>query len=231
MTSYSYVDCFYYPEINGYLPFVEESEERACRLLERALSCEAVKELYDKASQTSFNGMIGNYKVEFVEGLEFPAQTILFERVIKINSNLSDDYALSTIVFELTNAVAAPKFEKLLHDACEGSITCEAYAKECERIEFFGCLLHHKIIQEVIDKLHLVPKADIYSGNSLMSFERYWEGIKYSAHTEFYRNVYNKARLCSMIPLVVAFTAVVLALCLVVILKEKSQKNTHLDVD
>ncbi|MEM7175451.1 MAG: hypothetical protein AAF443_05970, partial [Chlamydiota bacterium] len=86
----------------------------------------------------------------------------------------------------------------------------ESYAKEVERIEYNGTLLHHKVIRAAIKEmkwtaikeLNLSKALDIYFRgetldrfrNTEKDFEVYWNKIKNSPHADYHRKAWDRAQ-------------------------------------
>ncbi len=167
---------------------------RCAQLIEKALSSKAVKHLYDTANSTpNYDDQnCSVWTIDFVTKTSsgFLAECCLKERKIKLHENLSDDKALSYLVFELTNAIHSRRFFELHSKALKGQIRCEEYAKEAERIEDDGTLLHHQAINESIKELGWSSSLDIYRYNKSCDFEKRWEQIKYTSHCDYWRRAW-----------------------------------------
>jgi hypothetical protein len=177
------------------------AEERAQRVFERAMSCRVIKDLYIEAMLTKdpITGATGAPWTllfppeEFISpGVkEFGASCNSRDRIIYLNPSLSDDEALSSFVFELTNAVSANRFHKLIQDAEDGKIGSELFAKETERVEHEGALRHHSIMKVAIPEKKWSLELDTFR-DLPHTFEVVWPYIASSSHTEFYRKAWEE---------------------------------------
>lgn len=156
------------------------------KILAIALTSKAINALYEKAKTTLISGKSGPWAIEFAAKLEFEAFCNFQQRKIRLSSNLSDDQALSSFVFELTNAISFNKHDALYQKAISGQIECEEYVKEIERVEHEGILLHHKVITEAINEMKWSTALDDYQ-NTPKDFETYWSKIKITSHADYYR--------------------------------------------
>ncbi|MBA3722550.1 MAG: hypothetical protein H0W88_09140 [Parachlamydiaceae bacterium] len=175
---------YYRNQFHGKLFESSDPIIRATKLLEKALFSKAIKRLYEKAYSTpTVKCKHGDWKIVFAEKttLGFQAECFGSLRQINILSSLSDQMALTYLVFELTNATQEPRFNKLYEKARSGQIQCEEYTREIERIEFEGTLLHREIIVEAIKELGLSPSLNIYASHT--DFEAYWNIVKLSPHS------------------------------------------------
>ncbi|MEM7175916.1 MAG: hypothetical protein AAF443_08360 [Chlamydiota bacterium] len=166
----------------------QSSLSRIEKIVERALRSRHIRELYERANAIPACNKSGKWKVKFVKETysKFRAECDYKERTIHIRENISDDYALSFFVFELTNAVQVNKKLALHEKALRGQIDCESYAKESERREYNGTLLHHKVMSAAIKEMNWSKALDIYRYVE-KDFEVYWSRIKNSPHTDYHR--------------------------------------------
>lgn len=168
-------------------------------LLKKALSCKAISDLYLRANATATplfaSGQIlaatpkNMITLKFVAKTEsgFPANANWASRTIEVLSSVSDDQALSFYVFELTNFVQAPKFYKILQAVTQtgSSADCEAIAKNAERIEFEGMLIHDQVLQAAAQEMGWNCGLDIFRDNK--DFESYWLSIKSEPYADYWR--------------------------------------------
>jgi Leucine-rich repeat (LRR) protein len=112
--------------------------------------------------------------------------------LIVLDPDVSDLEMTSMLLFELTNAASMDKMAQIKLSAFSGKIDRETYAKEIERIEHQGALLHKKIVAEGIATLQWDPKMDIYQLVD-EDFEVYWQKIKDTAHPEEYRKYWDES--------------------------------------
>ena len=64
--------------------------------------------------------------------------------------NMDHGRILRSLIFELHNAAADPEFDEVIRHACRGSIDCDAFVEESERIEHNNVLKTVAIIKEGI---------------------------------------------------------------------------------
>lgn len=170
-------------------------KDRAERIQEKALSCQAIRDLYELAKNTpGLYGKTGAISLEFAEKLSIPESSkswgeyIFEERRICLKDDISDDKALTTYVYELTNAVNTPRHLKNQSDVANFSIDCETYAKESERIEFEGIIKHHEVIEAAIAEKGWDKSLHLWKEYRIEDFEQRWgSAIKQSGHADVYR--------------------------------------------
>jgi hypothetical protein len=151
------------------------------RIHARALSCPDVRALYDEACRE------GEWIILFEAPISGPrAQTLFDLRTILIDPNLSENEALSSLIFELTNATKAKVSLKLNELARHNRISREEYVRQIERAEHAGALTHHAIVSKAVKELGWHPDVDRYAGVN-PDFEAYWPRIANSEHAERYR--------------------------------------------
>lgn len=169
---------------------------RSNQVLTQALRYSRIKELYDQANGTPsrmfFNGP---WKIEFVDDMDFKGRCYPLLRKIYVRSDLSDDEAISTFTFELTNAINSQEITRLVKKVYLGQISCEEFAKEAEQIEYNGQKTHHEVISSTF--LGLFENLDPYAKSS-SDFKTCWENIKNSRHTNAYRKQWKLMRLKSL---------------------------------
>lgn len=173
-----------------------ELEERARRLMDKALSCAAIKQLYDQANAVPARIPGGPQKlvIKFIKNPPWFAEILTASREILLASHTQDDYALSLFTFELTNAIKLSRYYQLHIKAYNITISSEEYAKEIKRMEFEGGIFHSKIMKIAIKELNLDPSSDNFDYLNQLDFERCWhEHDKYIPHTQYYRDQYAQA--------------------------------------
>jgi hypothetical protein len=75
------------------------------RILQKALSSEHVRKLYDEAVKT--NALKGGYwGIKFESNLQFNGYCDFTNRQIVLSNDIPEDQALGVFVFELTNCVS-----------------------------------------------------------------------------------------------------------------------------
>ncbi len=167
---------------------------RSERIIEKALMSKSIQALYERANGTSIgNSKSGTWKVQFVESIfcVFKAGCCYWDRKIILRKSLSDEEALSFFVFELINGIYANEHSILFKKAKWGEIDRENYAKETERIEYIGTLVHHSVMSKAIKEMNWNETLDIYRHQS-NDFEIYWSQIKDSSHTDYYRKSWDR---------------------------------------
>ncbi len=167
------------------------SDNRAEKIFLTAMKSSAIRALYETAVNSPSDTLpSGPWSIIVTEDIpsEYNAECHFSNREIHIRSNISDDEALTLLVFELINAISFPKFTAIWRKTDQGQTECEDYVKEIERIEFEGTLIHHKMITEAIKEMNWSDKLDIYGGNALLDFETRWSVIKFSTHANRYRD-------------------------------------------
>jgi hypothetical protein len=173
------------------------------KLLEKALSCPAIKELYEQARAnlrlyTKHKEIIVNLVSKIKSG--FPADT--FNNTIEILSSRSDDEILDDFVFELTNVLQCSKHNDVFQKVIDGMLTCEDYAYQTERIEFEGTKIHHRVMQAAIKQMGWSQSLDFYKNSSNLNFNLVWYLSKFfSPHTNYYRIQWREATKKQSLPI------------------------------
>ncbi len=183
---------------------------RSARLVERALMSKDIRALYDRASATpSVGNKLGPWVVAFKRDREFKAACCPGKRKIIINVNCSDDEALDSLVFELTNAIFSEKYLTWDEKVRSGQMPCEKYVKKTERQEFENTILHSVVMRNAITEMGWSNALDYYgkyheelrkiveqsNGGVRLElkdlhremFEQYWIRQKNTTHADFYR--------------------------------------------
>ncbi|NUP07328.1 MAG: hypothetical protein HOW73_14855 [Polyangiaceae bacterium] len=108
---------------------------------------------------------------------------------------------MSYMAFETTNALQQARQDQLDARAAAGTIDKEDYAREAERIEYEGLVMHHELMLEGIEKYGWDPSVDRFgkflaSGGKWESFEAYFatQSKGTSSHTNIHRSNYDKIR-------------------------------------
>lgn len=171
---------------------------REKRLIARALKSKIIVALCKEAAAvpTAYHKS-GPWKILFTEGLMFGAVCCHMERAIRLNLRLSDDEALSALIFELMNAIQSPEYEKLKHMAIKNEINREEYALSYERIEYDIECWHRKIFTAVIKEMgwgmHLLSIQHKHP-DKYPSFKDYVKTQDKGNHTELYRQQWDRLR-------------------------------------
>jgi hypothetical protein len=164
-------------------------DTRAEKVLNTALLSRSIRALYEEAVHTPFNNIqSGPWLIKFTSNIPRRAQCCFYERTIHIKPNLSDTQALSSFVFELTNAISTHKFQAVWTKAEQGQIDCEEFVKEMVRIEFEGMITHHKVITAAISERNWSDELDRFKSTALLDFETFWSTHKFTPHADLYRN-------------------------------------------
>ena len=184
----------------------DSNVDRAERLLQKALSSKAIRELYEQAvaspvykdgdissaSPPEYGQKVNVHFVAMTNG-GFPAQTVGGTHIIRLLSNLSDEKALSYFVFELTNIIHSSRFNELVKAAKESRIDCEAFVKEFERIEFDGSLIHQRVMKAAIKEMGWRQKIYAPGYVKCLGFESNWLFLKFfTSHADAYRKMWQK---------------------------------------
>ena len=170
-----------------------DQSARAERILQKALSSTAIKELYDRAvAMPRYDGTAGgNLHITFVtDGYKGCANNS--QRKIELLSSLSDDEALSVFVFELTNILHGPEFYAVYLEARSSNVSCEDFVRKYEQIEWEGCLLHHRVMQAAIKEMKWSQSLDVFSWEAKISFRVKWIVLQFSPHANYYRKCWRK---------------------------------------
>ena len=181
-------------------PILASLTTKAEKIFEKAMSCRLIKELYIEAMLTpdSETDQIGPWTLLLLDNDHIPENIQRFGgscaphcRSIIIDAQKSDEEILSTFVFELTNATSSKEFHKLDQATIKGEISREDYAKSIERIEHQG-LLRQCAIMDFANKKHgwgdLTNSLDYVPRD----FDIWWDIIKDGAHTESYRDAWDR---------------------------------------
>lgn len=103
--------------------------------------------------------------------------------------------ALNILIFEIANASQTKEFREMQIGIKNGTVSCDDYVKELERIEYTSGILHHKIVKMGIEKLKWSKELDTYKDYIDGSFEKAWsERIRFSQHAEWCRKQYVSIR-------------------------------------
>lgn len=165
-------------------------EERAQALVKRALSCPAIKELYESA--ISIIKPNDNW-ISFVDRKSSPhlitgSYFACDRQKIYLAKDLTHDQALSSFTFELINVLSLNRFNQLYEEATKQTIACESYVKQIEEIEYRGIERHHQIMQKAIQEMGWNHRLDEYRKYIVKDFETAWHSwIRFSSHAEHYR--------------------------------------------
>ncbi len=180
---------------------VDDLPSRSWRIFQKALSCPRITELYNEARLAKYDEM---GKDDFCWVLDLRSSDNDFStfkkafcnpsrRSIVIDSRLSDDEILALFVFELTNAASSKEIYQIHRAAFEGKISREDFACSLERLEHEGTLKHSSIMNHAVAEMGWDRSLkDYYDENPLEDFDEYWPLIKDDAHTNGYRNQWDK---------------------------------------
>lgn len=207
----------------------KRNQARADRIVEKIWNCPPVRELYQKAYQVKDSyGRSGPWRIAFVNSSgkvgddkilqEWEGHNACIDfdvRRVYISENLSEDLALSSYVFELTNAIQKKIGDEFKKKAAAGTIGCEEFVEQMEKIEFDGALMHHRIVREAIDKYQWDESTDTYWNADILDFKKDYEENKYSAHANYYRRLWRHIRSensCKINLVAVGFFGIMIAL-------------------
>jgi hypothetical protein len=163
------------------------------------LSCKAIRELYEKANSISRNypPFEPKLSIEFVHKLECEALFNPNDQSIQLRDDLSENEAMSSLAFEWTNAINQAKFRELNLKARTNAIGSEDYAKEVERIEFEGGLLHSKVMRSAIKEMGWDKSLDMFSILNQTDFEHDWHSrLRFTPHAQYGRESYSSLTDC-----------------------------------
>lgn len=135
---------------------------------------------------------MGSITVEMSsKGMPFNAMWENYERRIVVDKRASKDQGslLCHLLFELTNAVAEPRYQELCELAIDGLIDCDSYVEAVERIEYENMVRTVAIIEkgissgifpstagwEVIHDFDIHYKIQQLAGHSLLIAKEYQE--------------------------------------------------------
>ncbi len=180
-----------------------EMRKRAQQIFEKAIESTDVRCLYIEAMAQPHpsTNITGSWELVFAtkaenESLEFGAFCNSALRLICLDEAVSDEEALSSFIFELTNAASSQRFSQIYDLAINGKISREEYAKTKEAIEHEGSLRHCFIMLKAIEQLGWCSSfATEYFDR--MDFETVWPLTQNSRHTEAYREQWDSIQLHS----------------------------------
>jgi hypothetical protein len=171
--------------------FVVQDNTKAARILEKALSSQHVRKLYNQAVET--NALKGGYwGIKFESNLQFKGYCDFTNRQIILSNDIPEDDALAIFVFELTNCVNQPKFSAVDKSLYQHTIGQDAFAKACEKIEHGGTLKHHEVMSAAIKEKGWSQKLDLYRYMPKDFENGWWHQTKNTPHTNYYRDFWKK---------------------------------------
>ncbi len=183
------------------------TKTRAEIIKERALESTHIRKLYDQAvNAPNETTKTGEWSILFLDRPTngFVAGCRYWERKVELQSSLSDEMAIASFAFELTNGIFSERHRALKEEAVHGKqgmmgiryIEREEFAKESERIEYQGTVLFYEHMVLAIDEMQNKGWKDemlIYPRRSthFEDFEEYYSEIKNGEHTEFWRKTWD----------------------------------------
>ncbi|MBS0653431.1 MAG: hypothetical protein JSR39_07910 [Verrucomicrobia bacterium] len=110
---------------------------------------------------------------------------------VELQFGIEEDELTAIFIFELTNFKQVRRFYEINARLHSGQFsTADEYAMECERVEYEGIHMHHRIVQEAISTNLWNSNLDIYhSGlqNEYATFEDYWNHERNGPHVNYHR--------------------------------------------
>jgi hypothetical protein len=110
-------------------------------------------------------------------------------RTITVTSGQSLGGQISTIIFEMHNALASDEFETLIWRACHGELDREGYVREVERIEHRNGLRASAMLEEGIT-------AGLFPADACLpvhqNFDDYFRYQQYAGHSQWIANAYDQ---------------------------------------
>ena len=178
----------------------EERMTRAKKILNCAVKCSAVLKLYQDAKKAVACSEAEEISIVFVDeingGSEIEGRSLFTKKNIQILARVSDNFALSIFIFELTNFCQRNEFSELdtfCKDSPEPDGLVEAYyVRKTEQIEYMGAKRHHEIMEQVFCDLGIerTRKLDRFSFSASSSFDENWEWIQKTPHAKAVRDQY-----------------------------------------
>jgi hypothetical protein len=164
--------------------------------------------LYEQACSTRIHGKTAPWKFRFANYLPANANAACYHshRVILIDvcHSPSNAKTISTLAFELTNAISFNRFGLIDHnlrarkyDDADGR---NRYAEDLERVELEGVMLHQILMQEIGKELkatdaeqqRLQGVLSTFKGmNFDQAWESYWSYAQRSEHSNYYRETWD----------------------------------------
>lgn len=168
--------------------------KRIDTMIERALQCSSIKDLYDNSLNTPQlnTKQTGKWTIQFDAFLKDHSTCRHETRTILLNPSLSEDELLSYFVLELINSI---NFTPFYTDAKarQRKIGCEEHAKTDALTRHKSALLHHAIMVVAIKELQLDPSIDYYKHLKKADFELLWESeLKLDYRAEESRRVWRQ---------------------------------------
>jgi hypothetical protein len=163
----------------------KDLEKKRERLLLKLVNSEEALKLYLSVNKEHPFTLVFDPLLTVTKG-----RTSFDTRTILIRADLSEEETLAIYLIELLNASKEDDFKTLVNKARQNTIDKEAFAKGMEKIEHENCLKHSSIVT----KSKWDPKVNKYK-KIHPDFEKVWNEIKTSRHTDNYREMWEKLRM------------------------------------
>lgn len=154
--------------------------------LSKILEIDDARELIESINKEGMIHIVVN-KHQLSE--QFGAYWDMTRRTICVSGSSSTGQMIGSIIFELCNAAANSRLDKLDELASRGQIDCETYVKAVERIEFENSLIASKIAQQGIDR-GIFPKEAFLP--TYANFEEHYRYQKIGGHSVWIERNYYK---------------------------------------
>jgi hypothetical protein len=160
------------------------------------MQSDAVRALFREAFEASRASR--PFKFKLVKDLPFGGRWTPNLRTIYLQDNLLTDPAdfISTLTFELTNATRSACFQEAHERACLRDISKEDFAKRYEEIEYENAKTHLDVCKNALCELRwpcaFVEQIEKMYPQTKQDFPTYWAWWKHGAHTESYRQAYDR---------------------------------------
>jgi len=167
--------------------------------IELIMQSDAVRALFRGAFEASRASH--PFKFKLVKDLQFCGLWSPSERTIHLRDNLLMDPAhfISALIFELTNATRSACFQEAFERACLRDILKEDFAKRYEEIEYENAKTHLDVCKNALCELKwpcaFVEQIEKKYPQTKQDFPTFWGNWKHGAHTEFYRQNYDRVTL------------------------------------
>ena len=163
-----------------------EEKQQLEYLINRILSCEAIKKLCMKIYKTATynHPKPGSWTIKF-EKTPFGAHCDCVNREIVLSPSKLDDFLMSYLLFEMLNASQTPRFMDVDKKARE--LGMEEFVKKNEEIEFDNTKTYQPLyLQARKEGIRLInPWASLPD-----NFEEEWLSQKDTPHAENYRTLW-----------------------------------------
>lgn len=116
-----------------------------------------------------------------------------YHRTILITEweNQSEASRITTMLFEMHNALRSKEFKKIDQRAYKRELTKEQYMRMSEHVEYENCLSTSNLLNKGIQK-GLFPKSSAWPVHD--NFEDHYSWMKRSGHANWYANSYKNMR-------------------------------------